>query len=80
MELVLGEMISMPRYEMLPYLLCPGPLNTTNEALGSDIMLVSYMPFNVLTSSVASIATIVIARPPLGAHYAILGTLRNCHF
>jgi hypothetical protein len=40
-------------------------------------MLLSYMPSNLWASSIAFIATIVLARPLLGAHYAILGALYN---
>jgi hypothetical protein len=67
--------------EMFPYLRCPGPLNLTDEALGwGDRMLVSHMPFNFLGSSVCFIATIVMAWPLLGAHYPVLGILRNFYF
>lgn len=40
-------------------------------------MLLSYMPSNLRASSIAFIATIVLARPLLGTHYAILGALYN---
>jgi len=70
----------MPRYEMFPYLLRPGPFDTANGALGWDLMFVSYMASNVLRSSIAFIAPIITTGPLLGAHFPVLGTLRSFYF
>jgi hypothetical protein len=64
---------------MSPYLLCPGPLDPTDEALVWDLMLVSHMPYNLLAPSIAFIAIIVKARPLLGDR-RVLRALRNSHF
>ena len=76
----LCEIIPMLGYEMIPYLLWPGPLGPTDEALVWDLMLVSHVPYSFLSPSIPFIATIVRARPLLGVHHPVLGTLRNSHF
>lgn len=67
-------------YEVLSYLLCSGPLETTHKALGCDLMLISYMPFDFLGSFIAFVATIVMAGPLLGYLHPFLGTLGNFNF
>lgn len=67
LALFLSEVILMLEYKMFPYIHCPGPLETANEALWWDLMLILYMPFNLLASLIAFIATIVMAGPLLGA-------------
>jgi hypothetical protein len=63
LALFFGETISMPEYKMFPYHICPGPFDTANEASAWDLMLVPYMPSNLLASSIAFAATIIMAAP-----------------
>jgi hypothetical protein len=70
----------MLEYNMFPYVNCPGPLETANKAFGWDLMLILYMPFNLLASLIAFIATIVMAGPLLGARRPVLVTLCNFNF
>jgi hypothetical protein len=65
---------------MFPYLLCPGPLDPTDEALVRDLMLVSHVPESFLAPSITFIATFVTAGPFLGVLSSVLGTRRTSRF
>ena len=65
---------------MLPYLLWPGPLGLTDEALVGDLVLVSHVPGSFLAPSITFIATFVTAGPLLGAPSPVLGNRLSSHF